>query len=893
MTIPARLFSSSVLLVAVCCVTLMSILNGIFLHHQIYINNIININNIDGDFVLNLQEKNSVGGNAPISTKPKFIVNNNDRDLEDNNMKLGSLVDDTTINSSNQHQQGQAMSSSKPRTVIFFNTYIHANRTLEGQKIIRDQLWRINKQPLLEDTDIYYTRFGDINTTAWPETECVGRRKKRKCHQIEAEEKGNEVDAIRAVYEYCLQNEEDRVVYMHSKGSFTPTKSNDRLRRFLMEAILSDECLNMPNDGSCSTCSTQFQPFPFFHYVGNMLVAECSYVKKLIPPKDFEKAKRRVVDTLLNATFPSLSLSTNITNKPERRVYITKIEGGDNPIEFQFRKKHVAQIQSDPGLGINRYAMEHYFLSHPEAKPCEVFSKMDPMTVPFSYNGIKTLGRNLYRIKKKILKPTLQKIPELVIEQNATDLILGNGFGYLHPFFLRNGRIFLYRALYPESMDALRMDSWLHVFLSNYSKFDDIGLTLRKRTVIFFNTYIHANRTLEGQKIIRDQLWRINKQPLLEDTDIYYTRFGDINTTAWPETECVGRRKKRKCHQIEAEEKGNEVDAIRAVYEYCLQNEEDRVVYMHSKGSFTPTKSNDRLRRFLMEAILSDECLNMPNDGSCSTCSTQFQPFPFFHYVGNMLVAECSYVKKLIPPKDFEKAKRRVVDTLLNATFPSLSLSTNITNKPERRVYITKIEGGDNPIEFQFRKKHVAQIQSDPGLGINRYAMEHYFLSHPEAKPCEVFSKMDPMTVPFSYNGIKTLGRNLYRIKKKILKPTLQKIPELVIEQNATDLILGNGFGYLHPFFLRNGRIFLYRALYPESMDALRMDSWLHVFLSNYSKFDDIGLTLRKIKFDDIDDDDFDQHDDDDDDDDFDQHDDDDDDFDQHGDDDDFDSTRR
>jgi hypothetical protein len=254
-----------------------------------------------------------------------------------------------------------------------------------------------------------------------------------------------------------------------------------------------------------------------------------------------------------------------------------------------------------------------------------------------------------------------------------------------------------------------------------------------------------------------------------------------------------------------------------------------------------------------------------------------------------MLVAECSYVKKLIPPKDFEKAKRRVVDTLFNATSPSLSLSTNITNEPNPIVYVTKIEGGDNPIEFQFRKKHVDQIQSEPCLGINRYAMEHYFLSHPEAKPCEVFSKMDPMTVPFSYNGIKTLDRNLYRIKKKILKPTLQKIPELVMEQNATDLIVGNGFDYLHPFFLRNGRIFLYRALYPESMNALRKDSWLHVFLSNYSKFDDIGLTLRKIKFDDIDDDDFDQHDDDDDDDDFDQHDDDDDVFDQHDDDDDFD----
>jgi len=485
MTIPARLFSSSVLLVAVCCVTLMSILNGFFLHHQIYINNIININNIDEDFVLDLQEKNNVGGNAPVSTKPKFY----DGEVKDNNLKLGSIVDDTTINNTNRHQQGQAISSKLTRTAIFFNTYIHPNRTVEGQKIIRDQLWSINHQPLLDDTDIYYTRFGDINTTAWPETECVGQRKKRKCHQIKAAEKGDEIATIQALYEYCLQNNDDRVVYMHSKGSYTPTNTNDRLRRFLMEAILSDECLNMPNDGSCSTCSTQFQPFPIFHYMGNMLVAECSYIEKLIPPKDFEKAKRHVVDTLFNATSPSLSLSTNIANESNSIVYVTKIEGGDNPLEFHFRKKYVYQIQNEAWIGINRYAMEHYFLSHPDAKPCEVFSKMDPMVVPFSYKGIKTLDRNLYRIKNKTLKPTLQKIPELVKEQNATDIVLGNGIGsgkhaFLHPFFLRNGRIFQYRALYPESMNSLRKDSWLYDFLSKYSKFDDLDNTPRKDSLL-------------------------------------------------------------------------------------------------------------------------------------------------------------------------------------------------------------------------------------------------------------------------------------------------------------------------------------------------------------------------------------------------------------------------
>ena len=840
MTIPARLFSSSVLLVAVCCVTLISILNGFFLHHQIYINNIININNIDEDFVLNLQEKNSVGGNAPVSTKPKFIVNNNDRDLEDNNMKLGFDDDDNFDQHDNDDDdkdfdQHDDDDDSKCRCV---DCDI-------GEDNICGGLWRGNRYQIRnmlpsasDEKKIHIVVSHCKASLNWMPSYLGNLRNNvesihvlSKCGQnVEGAPDNAEIQVIANVG----RNDHSFAYYITSILPKLST-NDDSIVVFLKDTMMQNI----------------FQGPQFNHTDLNSLV-------QLASSSNGFGCGLSIVDKSWSVYHDKNTLFTFALKAYEKGLndYHT-----DDNVPFQSDK----------------YSSVGDFYTSLNAHPL-------PALVQVCYGGmfaasIANIFKHDAHVWKAIEKSLLRG--DNIIEGHYTERL----WGALLATPLQQFQI---DALWNYSTRVQHEEIAVHGALrrnsSNQHQQGQAMSSSKPRTVIFFNTYIHPNRTLEGQKIIRDQLWRINKQPLLEDTDIYYTRFGDINTTAWPETECVGRRKKRKCHQIKAVEKGDEVDAIQAVYEYCLQNNEDRVVYMHSKGSFTPTESNDRLRRFLMEAILSDECLNMPNDGSCSTCSTQFQPFPIFHYVGNMLVAECSYVKKLIPPKDFEKAKRRVVDTLFNATSPSLSLSTNITNEPNPIVYVTKIEGGDNPIEFQFRKKHVDQIQSEPCLGINRYAMEHYFLSHPEAKPCEVFSKMDPMTVPFSYNGIKTLDRNLYRIKKKILKPTLQKIPELVIEQNATDLILGNGFDYLHPFFLRNGRIFLYRALYPESMNALRKDSWLHVFLSNYSKFDDIGLTLRKIKFDDIDD--FDQHDDDDDDDVFDQH-DDDDDFDQRGDEDD------
>jgi hypothetical protein len=80
---------------------------------------------------------------------------------------------------------------------------------------------------------------------------------------------------------------DDTMVYIHNKGSFSPTKENTILRRLITPAALSRECSHMPS--SCNTCSFRFSPLPHPHSPGNMWAARCSYIKLLMDPRKFKQ----------------------------------------------------------------------------------------------------------------------------------------------------------------------------------------------------------------------------------------------------------------------------------------------------------------------------------------------------------------------------------------------------------------------------------------------------------------------------------------------------------------------------------------------------------------------------------------------------------------------------
>lgn len=104
-------------------------------------------------------------------------------------------------------------------------------------------------------------------------------------------EEADEVDTLQELWTYCSRDDthpEQKVAYLHSKGSFHQHDANDKLRVYLTKGALSEECSNMPD--ICNVCSSRMSPMPHPHTSGNMWLSRCDYVRKLIAPKQFRNA---------------------------------------------------------------------------------------------------------------------------------------------------------------------------------------------------------------------------------------------------------------------------------------------------------------------------------------------------------------------------------------------------------------------------------------------------------------------------------------------------------------------------------------------------------------------------------------------------------------------------
>jgi hypothetical protein len=161
-----------------------------------------------------------------------------------------------------------AVSTVRPITV-FYNVYAHPDKGHGAQDIVKEQM-----RDLLPEHRVFVRSIG----SQFP-IENITR--------IQHDQKGSEVETLGLLWNYCLEDHhaDDTVVYIHNKGSFTPTKENTILRRLITPAALSRECSHMPS--SCNTCSFRFSPLPHPHSPGNMWAARCSYIKLLMDPRKF------------------------------------------------------------------------------------------------------------------------------------------------------------------------------------------------------------------------------------------------------------------------------------------------------------------------------------------------------------------------------------------------------------------------------------------------------------------------------------------------------------------------------------------------------------------------------------------------------------------------------
>jgi len=172
-----------------------------------------------------------------------------------------------------------------------------------------------------------------------------------------------------------------------------------------------------------------------------------------------------------------------------------------------------------------------------------------------------------------------------------------------------------------------------HITRLNHDNNNDDNDTLLL-TVVFYNLYNPANATMEDSSnitAIEQAVRNIMEEQLLVSNRNHAIRKIFIQS--------IGHRKLQPLINgtilLQHDENGTELETLVYLWDYCKSHPHEKVVYLHSKGSFHPSENNDALRRFLTRGALSKECeRNLPD--WCNVCSSRMLPLPHVHTPGNM-----------------------------------------------------------------------------------------------------------------------------------------------------------------------------------------------------------------------------------------------------------------
>lgn len=363
-----------------------------------------------------------------------------------------------------------------PPFVVFYNIYLHPDRTDLGIEIVREQLGKVAKSYAAQshthsaidnDTDndkdgsnptrrkrltIYYNTVGSRALDATHIMDDLCSLHGLDCRSMQHYESGFEEVTLQRAHDFCTQttapkkendngdndNSDIRVVYMHNKGSFTDTSVNKFWRRHLTMAVTSQHCLQPAND-TCNVCGLQFWPMwvPFFP--GNMFAAKCSYVTKLVPARNFSSV--------------TATLKDRVTDLVQQDKLSVKLFPPD-------------KFPAEPDrYGLDRFAAEHWIGSHPQLVPCDI---SDTANIHYWY----TKDRNQTELKfamapRRPLRAPLKLWPVMTDMKKVKLKVLNSQVLRSKEYFLLPGYLFKWYALYQEFPPA---SSWV------WSWFPDGGL---------------------------------------------------------------------------------------------------------------------------------------------------------------------------------------------------------------------------------------------------------------------------------------------------------------------------------------------------------------------------------------------------------------------------------
>jgi hypothetical protein len=153
------------------------------------------------------------------------------------------------------------------RGPIFYNVYVPDTNINKVEMIVSEQLEEYKAMD--PNSTIIYTLIvnkhahrieGLINSTC------------PTCQQRTKVSRGDEVDTLEAIWEYCSSDavpstitNDTLVSYIHNKGSFHPNKMNGRARRRGTRCTLSCRLQMFSNPSLCNMCSSVFRVVPQYH----------------------------------------------------------------------------------------------------------------------------------------------------------------------------------------------------------------------------------------------------------------------------------------------------------------------------------------------------------------------------------------------------------------------------------------------------------------------------------------------------------------------------------------------------------------------------------------------------------------------------------------------------
>ena len=144
----------------------------------------------------------------------------------------------------------------------------------------------------------------------------------------------------------------------------------------------------------------------------------------------------------------------------------------------------------------------------------------------------------------------------------------------------------------------------------------------------FYNIYAGPNLFL-SQEIVQEQVNQLRSSDIFRQIEsVKYLVFGSNHAKFMMPDDSQGKF----VSAGESKSVGDERDTLQLLYDHCIRNKEDRVIYIHSKGSFHPSKSNDVLRRNLMKAV--NYCVRAGILDHGDICGLRFAPIPYPHISG-------------------------------------------------------------------------------------------------------------------------------------------------------------------------------------------------------------------------------------------------------------------